>query len=123
MKCEHVGENTAMLCQKHAMSFSDGFPNYEDAKMSESEDVFGLDLLTGNELKYENDKEVIALCKNKENLYDWIDAVSKKAYFFSGYKKVLNIKVLHYAVTLHKISQSHKHKKVERNSSNFYKSR
>ena len=117
MKCEHVGENTAMLCQKHAMSFSDEFPNYENAKMSESEDIFGLDLLTGNELKYENDKEVIALCKNKENLYDWIDAVSKKAYFFSGYKKVLYIKVLHHAVTLHKILQSHKHKKVERNSS------
>ena len=108
MKCEHVGENTAMLCQKDAMSFIHGFPNYETAKMSESEDIFGLDLLTGNELKYENDKEVIALCKNKENLYDWIDAVSKKTYFFSGYKKVLNIKVLHHAVTLHKISQAQK---------------
>ena len=92
MKCKHIGENTAMLCQKHAMSFSDGFPNYENAKMSESEDIFGLDLLTGNELKYENDEEIIALCKNKENLYDWIDAVSKKAYFFSGYNKVLYIK-------------------------------
>ena len=106
-----------MLCQKDAMSFIHGFPNYENAKMSESEDIFGLDLLTGNELKYENDKEVIALCKNKENLYDWIDAVSKKAYFFSGYKKVLYIKVLHHTVTLYKILQSHKHKKVERNSS------
>ena len=77
-----------MLCQKHAISFSDGFPNYEDAIMPESEDVVGLDFLTGNELKYENDKDVIALCKNKENLYTWIDAVSKKAYIFSGYNKV-----------------------------------
>ena len=91
MKCEHVGVNSAMLCQKHAMTFSNGSPNHEDAQMLESEDIlFGLNFLTGNELKYENDKEVIALCKKKGNLYAWLDAVSKKTYLFSGYNMVIH---------------------------------
>ena len=79
-----------MVCQKHAMKFSNGFPNHEDAQMSQSEDIFGLDFLTGNELKFENDKEVIALCKKKGNLYAWLDAVSKKTYLFSGYNMVIH---------------------------------
>ena len=94
IKCEHVGENSALVCQKHEMKFSNGFPNHEDAQMSESEDIFGLDFLTGNEWKYDNDKEVIALCKNMENLDIWLDAVSKKTYLFSGYNKVINTKGL-----------------------------
>ena len=72
------------------MKFSNGFPNHEDTQMSESEDIFRLDFLTGNELKYENDKEDIDLCKNNENLDNWLEAVSKKSYFFSGYNKVGN---------------------------------
>ena len=90
--CEHVGEKSAMVCQKHAMKFSNGFPNHEDAQMSQSEDIFGLDFLTGIELKFENDTEVIALCKSKENLDIWLNAVSKKTYLFSGYNKVLYTK-------------------------------
>ena len=89
MKCEHVGMNLAILCQKHAMTFSHGFPNHEDAQILKSEEIFGLDFLTGKELKLENDEEIIALCKNNENLDAWLDAVSKKTYFFSGYKKVI----------------------------------
>ena len=77
-----------MACQKHAMKFSNGFPNHEDAQILQSEDIFGLDFLTGNELNFENDKEVIALCKSKGSLDIWLNAVSKKTYLFSGYSKV-----------------------------------
>ena len=94
IKCEHVGENSALTCQKHEMRFSNGFPNHEDSQMSKSENIFGLDFPTGNEWKYDNEKEVIALCKNKENLDIWLDAVSKKTYLFSGYNKVINTKML-----------------------------
>ena len=93
MKCEYVGVNSAILCQKHAMTFSYGFPNHEDAQMSESEDIFGLNFLTGNELN-KNDKEVIDLCKDKEDLDAWLDAVSKKTYLFSGYNKVIHLQPL-----------------------------
>ena len=40
---------------------------------------------------FDNDKEVFALCKNKENLDIWLDAVSK---LFSCYNKVINNKGL-----------------------------
>ena len=43
---------------------------------------------------FDNDKEVIALCKNKENLDIWLDAVSKKTFHFSGYKKVIYKSIL-----------------------------
>ena len=94
MKCEHVGMNLAILCQKHAMTFSHGFPNHEDAQISKSEEIFGLDFLTGKELKFENDEEIIALCKNNESLDAWLDAVSKKTFHFSGYKKVMYKSIL-----------------------------
>ena len=94
MKCEHVGMNLAILCQKHAMTFSHGFPNHEDAQISKSEEIFGLDFLTGKELKFENDEEIIALCKNNESLDAWLDAVSKKTFHFSGYKKVIYKSIL-----------------------------
>ena len=87
MKCEHVGMNSAILCQKHAMTFSHGFPNHVDAQISKSEEIFGLDFLTGKELKFENDGKIIALCKNNERLDAWLDAVSKETFHFTGYNK------------------------------------
>ena len=58
MKCEHIGINSAILCQKHAMTFSHGFPNHVDTQISKSEEIFGLDFLTGKELKFENDGKI-----------------------------------------------------------------
>ena len=88
MKCEHVGMNSAIHCQKHKMTFSHGFPNHEKAQISKSEEIFGLDFLTGKELELENDGKIIALCKNNDKLDAWLDAVSKKTFHFSGYNKV-----------------------------------
>ena len=88
IKCEHVGMNSAIHCQKHEMTFSHGFPNHENAQMSKSEEIFGLDFLTGKELKFENDEKIIALCKNNERLDAWLDAVSKETFHFTGYNKV-----------------------------------
>ena len=86
--CDYVGKEYAFACQKHVMDNATEFPNHEDAQMTQSEDIFGLNFLTGNELKFENDKEVIALCKSKGSLDIWLNAVSKKTYLFSGYSKV-----------------------------------
>ena len=88
MKCEHVGMNSAINCQKHEMTFSHGFPNHEKVEESKYEEIFGLYFPTGRELKYESEREMLDLCKNSETIDIWLDIIAKKPFLVSGYSMV-----------------------------------
>ena len=65
------------------------FPDYEEAKMSEPEEIFGLHFPTGRVLKFESEKDMITLCENYESLNVWLNVISQKTYLYHGYNKVI----------------------------------